>query len=98
MGRVKGAQKTGGRKLGTPNKTKKEMRDFFTEFARDNFSKFTKAWGKIADNEKKCKIYIDACKFVIPALTSVDLNAGDETVERYMDKLSAMRDSETKGA
>ena len=97
MPKTKGSPKTGGRKAGTPNKLKKEMRDFFQEFAKDNFKEFTKAWDGLVDKEKKCKIYIDACKFVIPALTSVDLNSSDGTADRFMDKLSAMRDSETKG-
>jgi hypothetical protein len=90
-GRKPGHKKTGGRKKGTPNKITADVRILFSDFAQENFSEFAESFNEIDDPEKKCKVYIDLCRYVVPALQSVNVNDVTEkkkTIEAALEKLS----------
>lgn len=42
----------------------------------------------------KCKVFLDICKFVVPALTSVELNDMTEPNSEIEDILRQLRDEE----
>lgn len=94
MPRPKGLPKTGGKKRGHIPKERKELRKLLKDFAVDNFNEFKTSWGLIMEPEKKCKVYIDACKYVLPSLSSIDLTDSDGLADRYVDQLIKMRDSD----
>lgn len=86
-------EKTGGRVKGSTNKIKGQMRERILEFINDNFEEFEDKWKTIKDPEKKCKIYIEMTKFVVPALSSVSLEANDENKNPVRGFLIELRDS-----
>lgn len=88
-----GLGRMGGRIKGTPNKITTELRDKFRQFAQDNFAKFEKEW-KGLEGKDKCKVFIDICKFVVPSLTSVELNDMTDRGSDIEDRLRALRDEE----
>ena len=84
-------KKFGGRSKGTPNKITTDMRKLMKNFALDNFDKFEKEWGKIKRPQDKAKIYLEACKFILPALQSVsfvDETDRSTTVEEKLKQLA----------
>jgi hypothetical protein len=84
-------KKTGGRTKGAPNKATGDVRRLFAAFTESKFTSFKNSYEKIKDPEKKCRIYIDACKYVIPSLQSVtidDITDRDKTIEDRLAELS----------
>ncbi len=66
-------EKIGGRKKGTPNKFTTETRKLFTHLVVRRFDKFEQDLNAIDDPYKRAKLFLEACKFVIPSLSSVQL-------------------------
>lgn len=80
-------KKTGGRQKGCLNRVTSDVRQKFREFIEDNFDTFKTEWEGIADPKDKVKLYIDAAKFVVPALQSIDLEANvsrDKSIEEKL--------------
>lgn len=75
MSRPKGLPKTGGRKAGTPNKVKYDLRQKIREFAEDNFDEVIEAWKSIEEPKDKLKAYVDLCTYALPKLQAVQLDA-----------------------
>lgn len=69
----KGA-KYGGRQKGTPNKTTRETRELFAEFVQRSFPTFIEKMEAL-DERDYCRVYTDMCKYVMPSLQSVNLDA-----------------------
>lgn len=88
-----GRGRLGGRAKGTPNKVTTELRDKFREFVQDNFETFKEEWEEL-EAKDKCKVFLDICKFVVPALTSVELNDKTEQNSEIEEILRQLRDEE----
>lgn len=93
MARAKGdgRGRLGGRAKGTPNKATAEIRENIRRFVEENYETFSEDWKEIQDKEKKCKIFIDLMKFVVPALSSIELNDKEEK-DTASKRLREMRD------
>ncbi len=91
MGRPKGdgRGRLGGRSKGTPNKVTGDLRAAIKEFAEDNFGEFIKSWKEIKSPKYKCDVYVALCKFVLPTLSSVDMNAQIEQ-KTFSDELEEL--------
>ena len=77
MARQKGdgkGQNGGGKKKGNPNHITKELRELIQKFAEENLDEAISAWSEIEDPKAKAELYFKIIKFVLPTLTSVDLN------------------------
>lgn len=90
VGRPKGIPKTGGRKAGTPNKVKYDLRQKIKEFAEDNFEEVIAAWNCITEPKDKVKAYIDLCTYALPKLQAVQLDAHVSTKSSVEDDLKAL--------
>lgn len=86
-----GLGRVGGRKKGTPNKITAEFREMIKKFTADNYKNFIDDWTKITDKEKKCRIYIEMVKFVLPSLSSVSLE-NNVKVDTTVSRIRQMRD------
>lgn len=85
-----GKGRMGGRKKGTPNKVTKDTRTAISLFIDEHFEEFMTEWGTLEPRDK-CEVYIKMCKFVLPTLSSVDMNAKVED-KSFSDELRALRD------
>ncbi len=91
MAKPRGTPKTGGRKKGSTNKTTQLTRELFSEYVNGNFDEF-KLKMKELDPDKYCRVYIDMCRYVMPSLQAVALDATIEsqrTIEDLLIELSA---------
>ena len=61
------------------------------KFTADNYKNFIDDWTKITDKEKKCRIYIEMVKFVLPSLSSVSLE-NNVKVDTTVSRIRQMRD------
>ncbi len=86
-----GLGRVGGRKKGTPNKVTAEFREMIKKFATENYKNFIDDWTKITDKEKKCRLYIEMVKFVLPSLSSVSLE-NNVKVDTTVSRIRQMRD------
>ena len=94
-----GLGRVGGRKKGTPNKITAEFREMIKKFTAENYENFINDWKKITDKEKKCRIYIEMVKFVLPSLSSVSLENNvkvDTTVSRIRQMRDDMEENKAK--
>lgn len=89
-------KKTGGRQKGVQNKVTSDVRQKFQEFIEGNFNTFSKDWKRIKDPKDKVKLYIDAAKFVIPALQSIDLDANVSNDKSIEEKLLELEKRQTQ--
>lgn len=67
------------------------VRALFQSIIEDKVEDFKKAFDAIEDPAKKAKIYLDLCKFVVPALQSVsviDETREERTIEDELKELS----------
>lgn len=85
-----GKGRLGGRQKGTPNKITGDLREAIRDFTTGNFHDFVKSWKEIKIPKYKCDVYVAMCKFVLPTLTAVDMNANVEqrTFKDELDELS----------
>lgn len=88
-----GLPKTGGRQAGTPNKITTKLRDVFSKFTEDKFSDFEEAWGNLEDKDK-CETYLKMSKFVVPSLSSIELNDNTEKTSKVEALIKDLRDKE----
>lgn len=64
--------KTGGRKVGTPNKVTNELREKFTLLLEDNIDKLQSDLD-LLEPKDRLKTLLEISKFVIPTLKSTEL-------------------------
>lgn len=84
-----GRGRLGGRKKGTPNKVTSELREVIKDFVTENFDQFKAEWKEMDDPRDKCEIYVKMCNFVLPKLSSVEMDAKVEDTS-YQDELDAL--------
>jgi hypothetical protein len=85
-GKPKGSKKSGGRIMGTPNKSTKKVKEVLTQFIDEKFPDVITAWDGLEPVDK-VKTYISLVKYVMPTLASVKVedNNGDEVLKRFLD-------------
>lgn len=66
----------GGRQKGTLNKNS-EIKNFLRDFVIDNQEEFKEAFLKLP-NRDKCAVYIKACEFVVPKVSSIKFEDSKE--------------------
>lgn len=89
-------RKTSGRKEGTPNKISHELRDDIHTYLLEDFEKF-KSEMKNLKGIYFTNTYINLCKFVLPALQSVNLAATIDAERTIEDRLADLvEDSDTE--
>lgn len=91
MGFKKGHQKMGGRTKGVLNARPTELRGIIHRFVTENFDEVTKLWQSIEEPDKKVKLYLDLCAFVLPKLQAVqaDINVSKASdIEEDLRKLA----------
>lgn len=86
----KGHKKVGGRKLGTTNAKPSELREVIHLFVQNNFDEAVKLWHSIEEPDKRLKLYLDLCSFVLPKLQAVQLQATVNKVSSIEDDLRAL--------
>lgn len=65
--------KTGGRKVGTPNKVTNDLREKFSLLLEDNIDKLQSDLD-LLEPKDRIKVLIEVSKFVIPTLKATDTN------------------------
>lgn len=70
MGREKGCKKTGGRKKGTPNKKKEDVKIWVADIIGDNKAEFEKRLHLLPDADF-VKVYVQLLNYVIPKQSAV---------------------------
>ena len=91
MGFKKGHEKMGGRQKGTSNARPTELRGIIHRFVTENFDEAIKQWQSIEEPDKKMKLYLDLCAFVLPKLQAVqaDINVAKASeIEEDLRKLA----------
>ena len=81
-----------GRTPGARNKTTKEIREMFVKFVSLRFDEFMASWDRLDDKEK-CSTFLAMNKFVLPTLSSVDVNDVTD-VKKVADQIRLLRDSD----
>lgn len=94
MGFQKGRTKTGGRTKGTPNSKPTELRQIIHHFVSENFDEVTKLWASIEDPDKKVKLYLDLCAFVLPKLQAVQADINVTRASDIEDDLRMLAEEE----
>lgn len=84
-----GRGRLGGRQKGTPNKVSGEMRALLSDFCNETFEEFKATFHRIDEPDKKCKIWLEAQKFVTPQLSAVTLKeqTKGKTLKDELDEL-----------
>lgn len=83
-------KKTGGRKAGTCNAVTRDMRAAIRSIVENRAGEFEEMMSLLKPKEY-CDVYLGLCRYVVPALQSVSLEAGGErerTVEELLAELS----------
>jgi len=73
--------KTGGRTVGTPNKTTSEIREHFQNLITENLGQLNKDLKEL-EPLQRLKMIIELSKFVVPTLKATDLKFRDNE-ERF---------------
>jgi len=74
MGNRPGNPKTGGRKKGTPNKSKAEIREHISNIVSSNLEIVERDLRELKP-EQRVKLIIELARFVIPQMKAVDLKS-----------------------
>lgn len=83
--------KTGGRKIGTPNKTTKQVREKINLFIDVNFDRFLKDYEQL-ETKDRVLLYEKMLKYILPQKLENELiidldNLTDENIEKITDLL-----------
>ena len=91
VGRPKGIPKTGGRKLGTPNKTSSQVRGILAETTLEYYAseQFKKDISEL-DPKDRIQVMERFTKYVAPQLQSTTLDVATETKKTIEDRLIAL--------
>ena len=90
----KGRTKTGGRTKGTPNARPIELRGIIHQFVTENFEEAIRLWQSIEEPDKKLKLYLDLCVFVLPKLQAVQADINVNKVSDIEDDLRKLAEEE----
>ena len=77
-GRPKGLPKTGGIQKGGSWDKNVAMRNNIRLFINQNYDKMVFEWNRIEDPAQKVKLYLEALKFVLPQMRSVEFKGENE--------------------
>ena len=75
-------KKTGGRTKGTPNKTTKEIREYFQNLINSNLDLLDQDL-KSLEPLQRLKMIIELSKFVVPTLKATDLSLRDNDDDNF---------------
>ena len=75
-------KKTGGRTKGTPNKTTKEIREYFQNLINSNLDLLDQDL-KSLEPFQRLKMIIELSKFVVPTLKATDLSLRDNDDDNF---------------
>ena len=95
MGHPKG--KTGnpdGRPKGSINKSTQKIRLIYAKLLEDNLSNMQEDLKAIEKPEVRLKLLIDMSKFVVPALSSVSVDASEEAKSVFEDTFKKLAEEE----
>ena len=95
MGQPKG--KTGnpdGRPKGSINKFTQKIRLIYAKLLEDNLSNMQEDLKAIEKPEVRLKLLIDMSKFVVPALSSVSVDASEEAKSVFEDTFKKLAEEE----
>ena len=70
-------------------RSSREAKEKAANFIKDNIEKFTRDYESIDDPKDRCEIYIKMMGFVVPKMSSTDINASLE-VESVGDELAKL--------
>ena len=70
-------------------KSSREAKDRAAQFVKDNIEKFAKDYASIEDPKERCDIFIKMMGYVVPKMSSTDINASLE-VESVGDELAKL--------
>jgi hypothetical protein len=81
-GRKQGTPKTGGRELGTPNKTTKEIREFYLAFLSNNIDQIQDLFNEVTlvNPVKALEIVLTLSKFILPPVTPEIIDSNPSTI------------------
>ena len=74
--------KTGGRTVGTPNKTTSEIREHFQNLITENLGQLNQDLKEL-EPLQRLKMIIELSKFVVPTLKATDLSLSDNDEEKF---------------
>ena len=75
-------KKTGGRTKGTPNKTTREIREYFQNLINSNLDLLDQDL-KSLEPLQRLKMIIELSKFVVPTLKATDLSLRDNDDDNF---------------
>lgn len=70
-------------------KSSREAKEKAAQFIKDNIEKFTRDYAEIEDPKERCDIFIKMMGYVVPKMSSTDINASLE-VESVGDELAKL--------
>lgn len=84
-----------GRPKGSINKSTQKIRLAYAELLETNLEKIQKDLDSINKPEVRLKLLIDMSKFVVPALSSVSIDASEEAKSTFEDKFRELAEEES---
>lgn len=84
-----------GRPKGSINKSTQKIRLAYAELLETNLEKIQKDLDSIDKPEVRLKLLIDMSKFVVPALSSVSIDASEEAKSTFEDKFRELAEEES---
>lgn len=83
-----------GRPKGSINKSTQIIRMAYAELLEKNLKKMQKDLDSIEKPEMRLKILIEMSKYVVPALSSVNIDASEEAKSTFEDKFRKLAEEE----
>lgn len=83
-----------GRPKGSINKSTQKIRLAYAKLLEDNMEKIQKDLDAINKPELRLKLLIDMSKFVVPALSSVNIDASEIARSSFEDRFKEMAEEE----
>lgn len=83
-----------GRPKGSINKSTQKIRLAYAKLLEENVDKIQKDLDAIEKPEVRLKLLIDMSKFVVPALSSVNIEASEEARSSFEDRFKEMAEED----
>lgn len=83
-----------GRPKGSINKSTQKIRMAYAKLLEDNVEKMQEDLDAIDKPELRLKLLIDMSKFVVPALSSVNIDASESVRSSFEDRFKELADEE----
>ena len=86
-----------GRKQGVPNKTTSKLREMLSQTVNGYFgsNEFQEDW-RALDSRDRVKFAIDLMNFILPKMTSANLDVTEEMKRSFASELSRLKEEELK--